>query len=135
MGNFARTNRCDTKDRLGATMTTTRVAHAPGAPEVVELLGSTYRAEDGAVQDVPDFHATLLGAAGWTVIAASGPTSERPKRGSPSPMYFDTTLNRMIVWQTFRPTPRPRADRSIAGRFVFPAYEGRWIDPSTGGPV
>ncbi|SHG91254.1 hypothetical protein [Bradyrhizobium erythrophlei] len=69
----------------------------------VKVNGRTYSATAGA-QDVPEFDATHLQANGWTYLAPSGPTTQRPTselgvyprvRGA---KFWDATLSHMVIW-------------------------------------
>jgi hypothetical protein len=80
--------------------------------------GRSYAGVPGAVLDVPDMDARILGANGWVEVCASGTTAQRPTSTSvplsaaPSVQYWDTTLSKLVV------------------------YDGKtWRDPSNGSAV
>lgn len=68
--------------------------------QTLSVDGRSYSGTPGQVLDVPDFDAGQLEANGWTPIAQSGTTAQRPAlaavaRGT---HYFDTTLAALIAW-------------------------------------
>jgi hypothetical protein len=72
--------------------------------------GRTYVGEPGTSYDVPEADANLLCLGGWTFLAPSGATEERPK-GSLGPYpatrgarFFDLSLNALVIHdgQTWR---------------------------------
>jgi hypothetical protein len=95
-------------------MSTFRMLPPPAVgQQTVTTNGRTYTAAPGAVVDVVDFDAAVLGANGWTKVALSGPTTSRP---SPNPNagppysatrglhFYDTTISKWIIFdgQTWR---------------------------------
>lgn len=77
----------------------------PSAANVTKtkVNGRTYDPASGA-QDVPEFDAIALQAAGWMFLAPSGPTAQRPTVSTGAyPMvisvkFWDTTLTKMLMW-------------------------------------
>ena len=70
--------------------------------------GRTYTCAIGSVLDVPNFDANVLEANGWSFVAISGTSSDRPApstnpigpegaQAGPGTKYFDTTLDELIV--------------------------------------
>jgi hypothetical protein len=78
--------------------TTIRMFPAPYSPSAQIVNGvRSYSGTPGVLQDVPVADAQSL--AGWTAIAPSGPTSQRPISSSVAgAWYIDTTLNAAIVF-------------------------------------
>jgi hypothetical protein len=75
--------------------------------QTIVANGRTYSAATGAVVDVPDFDAPILGANGWITCAPSGTTAQRPTINpntnppyvaAPNFEYFDTTLSKLIFF-------------------------------------
>lgn len=72
--------------------------------QTLTVNGRNYSGQPGAALDVPDFDAQQLQANGWTWVAPSGASSERPTSAqglypaSVGAQFFDTTLNALIIF-------------------------------------
>lgn len=81
----------------------TRRLIPPAISSIITVSGRSYDPSLGA-QDIPDFDARTLEANGWSFVANSGPSSQRPTSAvAPSPLlpgvkFFDTTLDSLICW-------------------------------------
>jgi hypothetical protein len=75
-------------------------------PQTGTANGRAYTCAVGSSIDVADFDARQLGAAGWTKVALSGPTSARPTSATTSAPYiagagfhyYDTTISQWIIF-------------------------------------
>jgi hypothetical protein len=79
-------------------------ANGPKLNQPTISNGRSYVAAPGTAVDVQDFDAEGLVAAGWTFVALSGPTSQRPTSAlglnnlAQGARFFDTSLNVEIIW-------------------------------------
>ena len=85
------------------------------------VYGRTYVGAAGTPKTVPDSDAQLLEANGWSTVALSGSTAQRPVEGN--------------VNATYRATPgMPFFDETL-GQMISFAADGVWRDPVSGAQV
>jgi hypothetical protein len=84
-----------------------RMIAPPRAASPIQVFGNSYVQAPGTVVDVPSGHTATLAAAGWTYVALSGATSQRPTQGpalvgadglQPGLEFYDLTLGKCIFF-------------------------------------
>lgn len=66
--------------------------------QTMTVNGRTYTATPGQSLDVPDFDGAVLTGSGWTFVAESGATTDRPKAPPAGRQYWDTDLGAFLTF-------------------------------------